>query len=131
MTGARSDDGGATEVIVADPLTVSIDTVQAAGGYIFATPENFGYMSGALKYFFDRVYYPCEAQLAGRAYGLIVSAGNDGRGAISSVERIVSGLSLVAAQPPLRVVGDPDEDALNEAHTLGATLAAGLDAGIF
>ncbi|MEM8981610.1 MAG: NAD(P)H-dependent oxidoreductase [Pseudomonadota bacterium] len=131
INGARSEDGGATDIIVADPLSVAVETVQAASGYLFATPENFGYMSGALKYFFDRIYYPCENVLAGRAYGLIVSAGNDGTGAINSVQRIVTGLALVPVQPPLLSVGGVTDSALEEARLLGTTLAAGLDAGVF
>ncbi|MEL7538482.1 MAG: flavodoxin family protein [Pseudomonadota bacterium] len=131
VAGARDPDAGDVNVIVADPLTVGPDTVLEADGYLFGTPENFGYMSGALKHFFDRIYYPCEGKLAGRPYGLFVAAGNDGSGAISSVERIVTGLALTRIQPPLLCVGEVDAQRLDAARELGMLTAAGLDAGVF
>ena len=131
IAGACCPEAGAVDVQVGDPLTTTPEAVLAASGYLFGTPENFGYMSGALKYFFDRIYYPCEERLAGRPYGLFVSAGNDGSGAIRSVERIVTGLALTPMQPPLLCVGEVDAVALEAAHTLGMTAAAGLDAGVF
>ncbi len=103
----------------------------AAHGVLLCTPEHFGYMSGALKDFFDRTFYPVEGHTGGRPYALVVSAGNDGTGAVRAVERIVSGYGWTAMAPPLIVVGDPDDAALQRAHDLGATLAAGLLAGIF
>ena len=131
IAGARDPDAGDVDVVVGDPLTTSADDVLSADGYLFGTPENFGYMSGALKYFFDHIYYPCEGRLAGRPYALFVSAGNDGRGAVTSVERIVTGLALNAMQPPLVCVGDLSDDDIDAARTLGQTATAGLDAGIF
>lgn len=131
IAGARDPEAGDIEVAIGDPLTTGPDDVLVADAYLFGTPENFGYMSGALKYFFDRIYYPCENSLAGRPYALFVSAGNDGTGAIRSVERIVTGLALVPIQPPLLCVGDVDDATLDAARTLGMTAAAGLDAGIF
>jgi hypothetical protein len=95
------------------------------------TPEHFGYMSGALKDFFDRSFYPSEARTAGLPYGLFVSAGNDGRGTIAAVERIVAGYGWRAIADPVRVVGDPDEASLARCRELGGTLVAGLAAGIF
>ncbi len=103
----------------------------AAQGVLLGTPEHFGYMSGALKDFFDRTFYPVEGRTGGLPYGLFVSAGNDGSGTVRAVERIVIGYGWSAIAPPLVVVGDPTSADLERAAELGATLAAGLAAGIF
>lgn len=103
----------------------------AANAIVFATPEKFGYMAGALKDLFDRSYYPLEGRVAGRAYALMVTAGNDGRGAVQSVERILRGLGLKPVAEPLRVVGVPSDSDLREARDLGEALASGLVLGIF
>ena len=103
----------------------------AAHGLLLGTPEHFGYMSGALKDFFDRTFYPAEARTAGLPYGLFVSAGTDGTGTVRAVERIATGYGWTAVAPPLIVIGDPDPAALGRARELGATLAAGVVAGIF
>ena len=84
--GARSETG--LDIRVVAPLQAGPDDVLAAQAIILGTTENLGYMSGALKDFFDRSFYPSEARTAGLPYGLFVSAGNDGRGTIAAVERI-------------------------------------------
>ena len=88
-------------------------------------------MSGALKDFFDRTFYAVEGKLRGLPYALFVSAGNDGTGAVRAIERIVSGYGWSAIAPPLVVVGEPGEQDERRAEELGATLVAGLAAGIF
>ncbi len=98
---------------------------------ILGTPEHFGYMSGALKDFFDRTFYPCENRTAGLPWGLFISAGNDGTGTRSAVERIVAGYRWKSVTEPVIVVGEPDAAALERCRELGATLAEGLTAGIF
>ena len=102
-----------------------------AQAVLLGTPEKFGYMAGALKDFFDRTFYPTEGALAGLPYALFVSAGNDGTGAVSSVERIVSGYRWNRIAEPVIVVGEPEESALTRCRELGQTMAAGLALGIF
>jgi NAD(P)H-dependent FMN reductase len=119
------------ELVSRHALACDADDVRSADGFLLGTPEHFGYMAGALKDFFDRTFYPTEGQTQGRPYALFISAGNDGTGAQRSVERIVTGYGWTAVTPPLIVVGSPDESTLDRARTLGATLAAGLEAGIF
>lgn len=102
-----------------------------AHGLLLATPENFGYMAGALKDFFDRTFYAVEGQLNPLPYALMISASNDGTGAERAVERIVTGYPLVPVQPTLIARGPITSDHLTQATELGATLAAGLDAGIY
>ena len=102
-----------------------------AHGLLLATPENFGYMAGALKDFFDRTFYAVEGQLNPLPYALMISASNDGTGAASAVARIVGGYPLVAVQPTLIARGPVTAQHRQQAAELGATLAAGLDAGIY
>lgn len=100
-------------------------------GIIIGTPENFGYMSGAMKDFFDRTFYPAEGRVQGIPYCLFVSAGNDGSGAVSSVQRIVNGYAFREIHEPLVAKGALTDDLLNRCQEMGMTMAAGLDAGIY
>jgi len=129
--GARHPDIEGVEVRVRDALEASAEDVLWADGVILGTPENFGYMSGAMKYFLDRVYYPCENKVGGMPYGLFVRAGNDGSGAISSITRILTGLSVKQVQDPVLIAGEFDESRLAECEELGMTMAAGLESGVF
>lgn len=131
IRGARHADIENVEVRVRDALEASPDDVLWADAYIFGTPENFGYMSGALKYFFDRIYYPCLDQIGGRPYALFVRAGNDGSAAISSIGRILTGLAIKEVQEPVLIAGEFDETRLDECEELGMAMAAGLETGIF
>jgi multimeric flavodoxin WrbA len=105
-------------------LSATITDMLDADGYIFGTPANFGYMSGALKHFFDTVYYPVLDYVADRPYGLWVHGNNDTAGAVSSVERIAGGLSLVRSADVLEVTGGVDGAVREMAYELGGTLAA-------
>ncbi len=102
-----------------------------ADAFILGTPENFGYMSGAMKYFLDRVYYECDGKVEGKAFALFVRAGSDGSGALRSIRRILSGLAVREVQDPVLFVGDLDESRLLECEELGLTLSVGLEAGVF
>ena len=94
--GARAavSDTENVKVVVKRCAEAGPEDVLAADGLILGTPENFGYMSGMMKDFLERVFYPCEGKVNGRPYALFVGAGQDGSGAVSSVERIVTGLRL-------------------------------------
>lgn len=131
VAGARHPDIDGVDVRVRDALQADADDVLWADALILGTPENFGYMSGALKYFLDRIYYPCLDHIGGRHYALFIRAGNDGTGAISSIERILSGLALKKAQEAVAMIGDFDESRLADCEELGMTIAAGLEAGIY
>ncbi len=131
IKGAKHPDIEGVEVRVRDALEALPDDLLWADGFILGTPENFGYMSGAMKYFLDRVYYDCEDKVSGIPYGLFVRAGNDGTGAISSITRILTGLSVKQVQEPVLIAGDFDDSRLTECEELGMTLAAGLESGIF
>ncbi len=131
ISGARSDDIDEVEVRVVGAFDATADDLRWCDGVLLGTPENFGYMSGALKDFFERVYYDLLEEARGLPYALFVKGGHDGEGAIRSVERIVTGLHWRAALAPVLVVGEIDAGALERCHELGITFAAGLEAGVF
>ncbi|MEJ2601944.1 MAG: flavodoxin family protein [Gammaproteobacteria bacterium] len=131
LRGAHDEAIEGVDVRALSPLDADASDVLRCDALILGTPENFGYMSGALKYFLDRVYYPCLEKVEGKPYALFVRAGNDGTGAVSSVQRIVAGLALKEIQPPLVIAGEFDEARLADCEELGMTVAAGLEAGIF
>lgn len=105
--------------------------VLAADALVLGTPENFGYMSGMMKDFLERIFYECEGKVAGRPWALLVSAGQDGAGAISSVERIVTGLRLKKVQDPILALKEVTPEVLRQCEELGAALAAGLALGVY
>ena len=103
----------------------------ACDGLLLGTPENFGYMSGALKDFFDRTYYPCEGKLTGLPYAVFVSAGNDGTGAVREIGRIANGYGWKVVAEALIVRKEITPADLVRAEELGEALAAGLAMGVF
>ena len=108
-----------------------LDDLLWTDGIIFGTPENFGYMSGALKDFFDRTYYPAESYQLNLPYGIFVSAGNDGTGAVREIDRIASGYPMRRIAEPVIAKGELDAKKLEQATELGLSIAAGLAMGIF
>src|SRR5215207_4497063 len=117
--------------------------VLAADGYVFATPETLAAISGLMKDFFDRTYYPALERINGRPYAILICAGSDGQNAARQIARIATGWRLRAVADPLiicthaqtpeaifapKVIGSDD---LRQCEDLGATLAAGLAMGIF
>ena len=128
---AGAGDGGDIEITARRPFEAGPDDVLAANGIILGTTENLGYMSGALKDFFDRSYYPCLEETQGRPYCLFIRAGHDGTATRRGVETITTGLRWRAVQEPLILRGDWQEAFVDQCHDLGAAMAAGLEAGIF
>lgn len=140
-TGAKRESG----------VTVRLEPAAAAGpqallecdGYLFACPENLAAMSGVMKDFFDRTYYPVLDRIQGRPYAILICAGSDGTNAARQIERIATGWRLRDIAPPLIVcthAQTPEEilrpkrigaQDLARCEELGATLAAGLALGIF
>ena len=131
IEGAGDPAVEAVDVRVREALEANADDLLWCDGFILGTPENFGYMSGALKVFLDRVFYAVEGRIDGKPYALLVRAGNDGTGAITSVQRILAGLKVREVQAPLLIAGEFDEDRLADCRELGLTMAAGLEAGVF
>ena len=102
-----------------------------ADGVIFGTPENFGTMSGALKFFFDETFYPAQGKIRQLPYALFVKCQNDGTGAVREVERILRGYPMNPIAPALIARGDLTEEILANCRDLGQTMAAGLDMGLW
>jgi NAD(P)H-dependent FMN reductase len=124
--GAATDEIDGVEVAVRPALTASAADVLTADGYLLGTPANIGYMSGALKHFFDGIYYPCLEATKRRPYALYVHGNSDTTGAVRAVESIASGLSWRPVRPPLSVIGPPSAADLQECWELGAITAAEL-----
>lgn len=131
IRGANHTDVGKVHVVFKIPLDATAEDVLNCDGIILGTTENFGYMSGVLKDFFERIYYPCIERTQGLPYGLYVRAGQDGVGAQRAVEQIVTGLRWSAIQPCVTLKGDYDVAFEQQCHELGMLMAAGLDAGVF
>jgi len=126
LSGARDDSIEGVEVVTRPALGATVVDVLGADGYLLGTPANFGYMSGALKHFFDQVYYPCLDATGGRPYGLWVHGNNDIDGAVRAVETIATGLKWKRAQAPVTVIGPLGKAELEACWELGAAVAAGL-----
>ena len=112
-------------------LVAGIDDLLWCDGLLIGTPENFGFMSGAVKDFFDRTYYPAQGKVHQLPYGLFVSCGNDGTGAVRQVERIARGYPLRPVVDPLVARGELTDEVLARCEEMGQTLAAGLALGVF
>jgi hypothetical protein len=131
IDGAAAPDAGEVEIDARTPFETEPAHVLAATAAILLTPENLGYMSGALKDFFDRCYYPCLERTQGLPYALCVRAGSDGTGTRRAVESIATGLRWRAFQEPLVCRGEWRESFAAQCRDLGMLAAAGLDAGVF
>jgi multimeric flavodoxin WrbA len=131
IDGATSAEISEVEVRVKRAFDATPDDVMWSDGVILGTPENFGYMSGALKDFLERIYYVVLDETPGMPYALFVKASTDGEGAVRSVERIIAGLKWRGVLPPVVVAGDLDDEDLDRCRELGLTIAAGLEAGVF
>ncbi len=127
-SGARTDEIENVEVIVRPALTAGAADVLTSDGYLLGTPANIGYMSGALKHFFDGIYYPCLEATGRRPYGLYVHGASDTGGAVRAVESITTGLRWRQVRPPVCVTGPPSKADLEACWELGALLAAEISA---
>lgn len=129
--GASSDDIDGVEVRALTPFEAGPDDVRAADAVVLGTTENLGYMSGALKDFFDRTYYAVLEEKQGLPYALYIRAGHDGTGTRRGVETIITGLRWRAVQEPLICRGAYDPAFVEQCEELGLAMAAGLEAGVF
>jgi multimeric flavodoxin WrbA len=129
--GATHELLDAVEVRFLAAAAAGPDDLLWADGLLLGTPENFGYMSGVMKDFLDRTFYPVEGRILSLPYAVFISAGNDGSGALRAIRRIANGYPFREVQDPLIAQGPVTDQHLAQAEELGMTLAAGLDAGIY
>ena len=140
---ARKGASGESEVRLVAAEAAQPGDLLGAQGYIFACPENLATMSGAMKEFFDRCYYPVLGRIEGRAYATLIAAGSDGSGAQRQIDRIATGWRLRRVAEPVivdtvaqaaeailaaKTVATAD---LERCRTLGQALGAGLAMGAF
>ena len=126
LAGARDPEIEGVDVVTRPALTASPVDVLEADGVLLGTPANIGWMSGALKHFFDGIYYPTLQDKTGLPYALYVHGGDDTTGAVRSVEKIAAGLSWQKVAEPVSVTGAPGRAELDACRELGATVAATL-----
>ncbi len=138
--GAGGDDA---EIVLKTADLAGPDDLLRADGYIFCAPENLAAISGLMKEFFDRSYYPVLGKIEGRAYSQMVCAGSDGENAARQIARIATGWRLKEVQPPLILcthAQTPEailaektipDDQLDKCRDIGAAMAAGLSLGVF
>ncbi len=131
LEGARAAEADGLAVRALTPFEAGPEDVKQADALLLGTTENLGYMSGALKDFFDRSYYPCLEETQGLPYALYIRAGHDGTGTKRAVESIATGLRWRAVEEPLICRGQWREDFVEQVRERGMLLAAGLDAGVF
>jgi len=143
LDGARASAGDAVQVIALRAADAGAEDVLGADAVVFATPETLASMSGALKDFFDRSYYPLLGRCEGKSYALLVCAGSDGQPTIAQLRRVALGLRLKEVADPVLVCTQAQtaeaivaekklpESQLARGRELGALLAAGLELGVF
>lgn len=129
--GADHEDIENVEVTVLAPLDAGPEDVLACDAIILGTTENLGYMSGALKDFFDRSYYPCLEKTQGLPFAYYIRAGRDGTGTQRAIESITTGLRWKVVQEPLLCRGEYSDEFEEQCRELGMYVAASLDAGLF
>jgi multimeric flavodoxin WrbA len=126
VAGATHPDIEGVEVVRRAALAATATDVLEADGYLLGTPANLGSMSGALKHFFDTIYYPCLDETRGRPFGYWIHGNSDTSGTERQLLAITTGLAWAKAAEPVITTGDPDKKTLEACTELGGTLAATL-----
>jgi multimeric flavodoxin WrbA len=127
--GAKSIEG--VEVVLKKAADATTEDLLSADGLAVGTPENFGYMSGMVKDFFDRTYYAAHEKVFRKPFVVFISAGNDGTGALRAIERIALGYKFKTVFQPVVAKGKITQEILDQCFELGATIAGGCQMGIY
>lgn len=128
--GASHPDVTGVQVTASTPLDARADHVLRSDALIIGSTENFGYMSGLIKDFFERIYYPCLEEKQGLPYALYVKAGLDGTGTINGIEKIITGLRWKRSHDTVLLHGEYKQEFAQRCEELGTYMAASLEAGI-
>ena len=127
--GAQSIEG--VEVILKKAADATVEDLLSADGMAIGTPENFGYMSGMVKDFFDRTYYAAHEKVFRKPFAVFISAGNDGTGALRAIDRIALGYKFKTVFAPVIAKGKITLEILDQCFELGATIAGGCQMKIY
>ena len=127
--GARRIEG--VDVILKKAADATLEDLLTTDGFALGTPENFGYMSGMVKDFFDRTFYGAQEKVFRKPFVVFISAGNDGTGALRAIERIALGYKFKTVYQPVIAKGDITKEILAQCVELGATIAGGCQMGIY
>jgi multimeric flavodoxin WrbA len=127
--GAKSIEG--VEVVLKKAADAILEDLLTADGLAVGTPENFGYMSGMVKDFFDRTFYGVQEKAFRKPFVVFISAGNDGTGALRAIERIALGYKFKTVFQPVIAKGEITKEILTQCVELGATIAGGCQMGIY
>ena len=127
--GAKSVEG--VEVILKKAGDATLDDLLTADGLAVGTPENFGYMSGIVKDFFDRTFYAAQEKVFRKPFVVFISAGNDGTGALRAIERIALGYKFKTVYNPVIAKRAITKEILDQCFELGGTIAGGCQMGIY
>lgn len=127
--GAQSIEG--VEVILKKAADATVEDLLSADGMAIGTPENFGYMSGMVKDFFDRTYYAAHEKVFRKPFAVFISAGNDGTGALRAIDRIALGYKFKTVFAPVIAKGKITQEILDQCFELGATIAGGCQMKIY
>jgi multimeric flavodoxin WrbA len=127
--GAKSIEG--IEVVLKKAVDATLEDLLTADGLALGTPENFGYMSGMVKDFFDRTYLGAQEKVFRKPFVIFISAGNDGTGALRAIERIALGYKFKTVFHPVIAKGDITKEILTQCVELGATIAGGCQMHIY
>jgi multimeric flavodoxin WrbA len=126
VAGTKAEGLESVEVVVRPALAATAPDVLSADGFLLGTPANIGYLSGAMKFFFDNVYYPCLQAKIGAPYGLYLHGGNDATGALRAAESITKGMGWERVHDPVIVTGAVTREHTEAVWELAATVAASL-----
>ena len=131
IRGASHTDIKGIQIQYKTPFNATAEDVIACDAILLGTTENFGYMSGAMKDFFDRIYYPCLEHTEALPYAFYIRAGLDGAGTEIAMQKIISGLKWKQVQDVLICQGEYKDEFVQQVEELGMSMAAGLEMGIF
>lgn len=131
LNGARSEDVDGVEARLLRARDAGPDDLLWAHGLLLGTPENFGYMSGGMKDFLDRTFYPVEGKILSLPYAVFISAGNDGTMALAAIRRIANGYPFKEVQAPIIAAGELTDEHLKGCRELGLAMALGLEMDLF
>jgi len=132
LEGCRDPDAndGSVEVLVRPALTAAAVEVLEADGYLLASPANIGYLSGAMKHFFDSIYYPCLEATRGRVFGAWIHGNLDTTGAVRALDAITGGLQWQPVRPAIEITGQPSKDDRAAVRDLASLVAVTVAGGL-